>query len=71
MAAYTRESLLEDESDVLQLGQITESTFYGFSLSSPKSTSWNKFPTPENPLNMMKYASVDIYVHPEITIWNR
>ena len=41
MNAYARETLLEDESDFLQLGQTSESTFYGFSLDPPKSSSWN------------------------------
>ena len=31
MQAYARETLLEDESAFLQLGQTSESTFYGLS----------------------------------------
>ena len=52
------EKLLEDKSAFLQLGQTSESTFYGLSFGSAAPSKWNKFPTLEHPNNKMMYADV-------------
>ena len=65
MKAYARETLLEDESAFLQLGQTSESKFYDFTLSTSQLTSWNKFPS------KMKYADVEIFLDHNKTIWSR
>ena len=69
--SFATETQLEDESAFLQLGQTTESTFYGLSFKEPQPTKWNKFPTLEHPNNKMKYADVEICLELNKTIWSR
>ena len=69
--AIAKETQLEDESAFLQLGQTTESTFYGLSFEEPQTSSWNKFPTLEHPNNKMKYGAVEIRLDLNKTIWSR
>ena len=66
-----RKNLFDDQSDYLQLSQADETTFYLFSLDSVRSSSWNKFPTPEKPDIKFKYASIKIYLHKDISIHSR
>lgn len=53
-------STLEDESSYLQYGQEAEYEFYAYELPPPKPSSWNDYPTPENPLGLFKYGSIEI-----------
>ena len=52
-------NVLQDETDFLQIGQSDLSKFYSES-DAPGGgpTSWNQFPTAENPLARYKYASL-------------
>ena len=63
---------IEDETSMVQFGQIEESVFYShLGINAPKPTSWDKFPTLEKPDNKMKYASIAINLSKDMTIWNR
>ena len=66
-----KETLLEDESALLQLGQTSESTFYGLTFWNPEPSTWVDFPTPEHPDNKMEYASLYISLDDKKTKWSR
>ena len=52
-------SVLSDETDFLQLGQQSETLFYSaFNDMSPNPSSWNSFPTEEDPEAQYKFFSV-------------
>jgi len=60
-----------DESQTLQLGFAEEIEFYKFSVDAARASSWNKFPTPQNPSTRYKYSSVEIILDPDKLVVNR
>ena len=60
-----------DESQTLQLGFSDDLEFYTFSVDAARSSSWNKFPTPENPSTRYKFTSVEIILDPDKLVVNR
>ena len=40
-------------------------------MGNAKPSSWHQFPTPTEPLNKMKYASIDILLDEQTKTWNR
>ena len=55
----------------MQWGQSDDSSFYKQEFLGLEPSSWNVFPTEENPLGRFKYISFDIYFSQDLTIWNR
>ena len=65
-------SLLADETQFLQLGTEIETFFYSaFNDMDPNPSSWNTFPTPENPLAQYKYMSVSFELDKNLRQINR
>ncbi len=60
-----------DESQTVQLGISEDLMFYQFSHNSPVASSWNKYPTKENPSSRYKFTSVEIILHPDKLVSNR
>ena len=40
-------------------------------MNQPQLSSWNTYPTPENPSARYKYAGVDILLDPDLKLWTR
>ena len=62
---------LEDESDMFQYGEYDSTEFYEYSRDIAQPSSWNKFPTSENPSRRYKFASLDLIVGPDKMIISR
>ena len=64
--------MLEDETQLVQLGYADETEFYSLKTTDPpKFTSWTNFPTPEEPLNKYKFASVEFELDVNSTLISR
>lgn len=64
--------MLTDETDFLQLGQQTLTTFYSaVNDMNPNPSSWNVFPTKENPLAQYKFMSVSFELDKSLRLVNR
>ena len=40
-------------------------------MAQPQLSSWNTYPTPEDPSARYKYAGVDILLDPDLKLWTR
>ncbi len=60
-----------DESQTVQLGISEDIQFYQFSHKAPVASSWNKYPTKENPSSRYKFTSIEIIVDPDKLVVNR
>ena len=58
-------NMLEDETDILQYGVTKQTNFYTNTMLSSAVSSWNKFPTPENPLTRYKFTSFEVNFSPD------
>ena len=69
---YINENILNDATDFFQLGNPSEKKFYSGSDSLySDSTSWNIFPTEDNPLARYKYASLQFTFEKDLTVIDR
>ena len=66
-----RRSILDDASDIFQLGQSDVRTFHTFSSEFPQKSGWVDFPTEEEPGKLFKYASFDIDLSQDTNEWSR
>ena len=65
-------SLLSDQTDFLQLGSSYSRYFYsGFNDLNPQPSSWNKFPTEEDPFAQYKFCSVSFELDKNLRQINR
>ena len=71
MPGQIKKGVLQDESGYLQLGFEEEYDFYQYELPPPKPSSWNVYPTKEEPLGIFKYGSIEINLRQDIIIWTR
>ena len=55
----------------MQYGQEEDFEFYAFELPPPKPSSWNVYPTRENPDGLFKYGSIEVNMSQDLSIWNR
>ena len=55
-----KKSVLQDETSYLQYGQDEEYEFYAYELPPPKPSSWDVYPTRENPDGRFKYGSIEV-----------
>ena len=62
---------MQDQSGYLQLGSENEFEFYDYELPPPKPSSWNSYPTKENPDGVFKYGSIEINLSQDLTTWHR
>ena len=60
-----------DESQTIQLGFSDDLEFYSFSFDPARASSWNKFPTPENPSTRYKFTSIEIVLDADKLVVNR
>lgn len=60
-----------DESELLQLGIVSEQAFYELTHELPVASSWNTFPTRENPSTRYKYTSFEIQLGKNKTVVER
>ena len=63
--------MLEDETSFVQYGQQNDYEFYTFRMQPAVPSSWNKWPTPENPGSKFKYASIEIDLAQDQLTWTR
>ena len=63
--------MLEEETEYLQYGQYTESEYFQYFMGFPQASSWNTFPTTENPSSRYKYISVELNMSLESQIYSR
>ena len=66
-----KKSTLEDASSFLQLGHEDLYEFYAYELPPPKPSSWNDYPTQDNPLGLYKFGSIEINLSQDLMTWNR
>ena len=66
-----RKNILSDETQVLQLGYSEERIFYSYHRKLPEASSWNIFPSEQNPLSRYKFTSVEVNHSPDQQIINR
>ena len=52
-------NLLEDETNLIQLGYAEETYFIDYNPRLPEASAWNVFPTKENPKARYKFISVE------------
>ena len=71
LAGIMRKNELHDESDYLQFGQEENYEFYAYELPPPKPSSWNVYPTRENPQGIFKYGSIEVNMSQDLITWNR
>ena len=68
-----QKSELTDETSFVQVGQSTTKTFYGKNDSSmlSQASSWDVFPTKQNPFTKYKFTSVEINLNKTLNVINR
>ena len=52
-------NILEDETNLIQLGYAEETSYIDYHLKLPEASAWNVFPTKENPNARYKFISVE------------
>ena len=62
---------LEDESQVFQVGFSQDYTFHDYSHFLPQPSSWNKFPTKEDPSRRYKFTSLEVNMSLDKLVVNR
>ena len=62
---------LEDESQVLQVGYSEDYTYHEYTHYLPQPSSWNKFPTKEDPSRRYKFTSLEINMSLDKLVINR
>jgi hypothetical protein len=62
---------LEDETEIVQSGLSHDTEFYEYGSGTPHPSSWNKYPTEENPSRRYKFISLDLVVGSDKLIINR
>ena len=58
--------ILSDETQLIQFGYSEDTDFYKYSIEPPKTSAWNVFPTPENPLTRYKFTSFEVNFSPHL-----
>lgn len=64
-------NLLEDEAELIQYGQPSETTFLDFHMEDSLPSSWIYFPTAENPSTKFKFTSMEIKMSLDLVTWGR
>jgi len=60
-----------DESQTIQLGISEDQKFFEFKSELARASSWNKYPTKENPYSRYKFTSFELSISPDKMVINR
>ena len=63
--------MLSDETQIFQVGYSQDTEYYEYWSKLPETSSWNKFPTEENPLARYKFTSLEVNFSPHSKTINR
>ena len=64
-------NVLEDEVSYLQYGQQTQHEFFSFKMDETVPSAWDQYPTPQEPLNRYKFASIEFNMSMNQMNWTR
>ena len=64
--------MIEDETGFVQVGTVTEREYTSYLDNiTPLYSSWNKFPTDQDPYSLYKYASFEINLNKGLQVTSR
>lgn len=62
---------LEDEASYMQYGQYSSHEFFSFKMDETQLSAWINYPTPREPLNKYKFASIEFNMSMNQMNWTR
>ena len=68
---HVQQSSLADETQLLQLGNVSEVDFFEMTWDTPRPSAWRKFPTNENPNFRYKFSSISLRISPDLIVIER
>ena len=68
---HIEKNILEDEVQIVQMGQASEHEFIDLSFKTVLPSTYNKWPTNENPENIYKFSSYALYLSQDLFMIER